>query len=69
MHPLCGCLGGEPRFAHAGLAKDQDGMPFAGFGYPGDVLAQHIKLKPTVNQRFLRALAPCLGPFATAIIL
>ena len=30
-------------------------MPFAGFGYPGNVLAQHIKLKPTVNQRFLRA--------------
>ncbi len=62
------CLGGEPRFANAGLAKNQDGMPFAGFGYPGDVLAKHIKLKPAVNQRFLRALAACLAPYAAAII-
>ena len=43
-------------------------MPFAGFGYPGDVLAQQIKLKLPVDQRFLRALAACLGPFAAAII-
>ena len=62
------CLGGEPRFADAGLAKNQDGMPFAGFGYPGDVLAKHIKLKLAVNQRFLRALAACPRPFAAAII-
>ena len=38
-------------------------MPVAGFGYPGDVLAKHIKLKLAVNQRFLRALAACPRPF------
>ena len=43
-------------------------MPVAGFGYPGDVLAKHIKLKLAVNQRFLRALAACPRPFAAAII-
>ena len=56
---LCCCLGGEPRFADAGLAENQDGMPLAGFGYPGDVLAQQVKLKLPVDQRFLRALAAC----------
>ena len=65
---LCCCLGGEPRFADTGFAENQDGMPFAGFGYPGDVLAKHIKLKLAVNQRFLRALAACPRPFAAAII-
>ena len=44
-------------------------MPFAGFGYPGDVLAKHIKLKLAVNQRLLWALAACPRPFAAAIIL
>jgi hypothetical protein len=43
-------------------------MPFAGSGYPGDVLAKHVELKPAVNQRFWWALAACLGPFAAAII-
>jgi len=65
---LCSCLSGQPRFANTGLAKNQDGMPVAGFGYPGDVLAEHIKLKLAVNQRFLRALAACPRPFAAAII-
>jgi hypothetical protein len=41
---LCACLGGEPRFADTGLVKNQDGMSFAGSGYPGDVLAKHIEL-------------------------
>jgi len=43
-------------------------MSVAGFGYPGDVLAKHIKLKLAVNQRFLRVLASRPGPFAAAII-
>ncbi len=42
-------LDGEPRFAHAGLAQDQDGMPFADFGYPGDVLAKQVKLELPVG--------------------
>ena len=60
-------LGGEPRFADAGLAENQDGMPLAGFGYPGDVLAKQVKLKLPVDQRFLWALAPC-GRIAAVII-
>ena len=43
-------------------------MPFAGFGYPGDVRAKRIKLKLAVNQRFSRALAARPRPFAAAII-
>ncbi len=65
---LCCCLGGEPRFADAGLAENQDGMPCAGFGYPGDVLAQQIEFELPVDQRFLRALAACFGGFAAVII-
>jgi hypothetical protein len=42
-------------------------MPFAGFGYPGDVLAEQIKLKSPVDQWFLRALA-ARGRFAALII-
>jgi len=42
-------------------------MPFAGFGYPSDVLAQRIRLKLPVDQWFLRALAAC-GRFAASII-
>jgi hypothetical protein len=56
---LCCCLDSEPRFADTGLAENQYGMPFAGFGYPGDVLAKQIKLELPVDQRFLRALAAC----------
>ena len=43
-------------------------MPLAGFGDPDDVLAQQIKLKLAVNQRFLRALAACLAHLAAAVI-
>ena len=30
-------------------------MPSAGFDDPSDMLAEHVKLKLPVNQRFLRA--------------
>ena len=43
-------------------------MSFAGFGDPGDVLAQQIKLKLPVDQWFLRAVASCFGRLAAAII-
>lgn len=43
-------------------------MPFAGFGCPGDVLAQQIKLKLPVDQWFLRAIATCFGRLAAVII-
>jgi hypothetical protein len=43
-------------------------MPYAGFGYPGDVLAQQIKLKLPVDQWFLRVLAAWFGRFAAVII-
>ena len=43
-------------------------MPFAGFGYPGDVLAQQIKLKLPVDQWFLRTSAACSVDFAAVII-
>jgi hypothetical protein len=61
-------LHGEPRFADTGLAQNQDGMPLAGTGHPGDVLAQQIKLKLPVDQRFLRAAAACFGRFAAVTI-
>ena len=61
-------LDGEPRFANTGLAQDQDGMSCAGIGYPGDVLAQQIKLKTPVNQWFLLVLAARLGPSSAVII-
>ena len=60
---LRGRLDGEPRFADTGFAQDQDGMPVAGFDYPGDVLAQQIKLKLPVDQWFVRALAARFGRF------
>jgi hypothetical protein len=60
-------LDGEPRFADTGLAQDQDGMPVAGFDYPGDVLAQQIKLKLPVDQWFVRV-AACFGR-STAVII
>ena len=65
---LCSGLGGEPQFADTGLAKNQDGMPFAGFGHPCDVPAQHSEFKLAVDQRFLWVLASRPGPFAVAII-
>ena len=43
-------------------------MPFAGFGDPGDVLAQQIKLELPVDQWFVRAVAACFGRFAAVII-
>lgn len=42
-------------------------MTSTGFGYPSDVLTKHIKLKLPTNQRFLRALAARLDPFAVTI--
>jgi hypothetical protein len=43
-------------------------MASTGLGYPSDVLAKHVKLKPPVNQWFLRALATRLDPCAVTII-
>src|SRR5690242_11383237 len=65
---LCGCLDGEPRFADTGPAQDQDSMPGAGIDYPGDVLAQQIKLKLPVNQWFPGALAVRPRCFAVVIV-
>ena len=42
-------------------------MPVAGIGYPGDVLAQQVKLKLPVDQWFVRV-APCFGR-STAVII
>ncbi len=42
-------------------------MPLAAFGYPGDVLAQQIKLELPVNQWFFQAVAACFGRFAVII--
>jgi hypothetical protein len=39
-----------------------------GFGSPGDVLAQQVKLELPVNQWFLRAVAACFGRFAAVTI-
>jgi len=61
-------LDGEPRFADTGLTQNQDGMACAGIEYPGDVLAQQIKLELPVDQRFLLGLAARLGPSAAVII-
>ena len=43
-------------------------MPVAGIDYPGDVLAQQIKLKLPVDQWFLRAVAACFGRSAAVIV-
>ena len=55
-------------FADTGLAENQNGMPVAAFGYPGDVLARQIKLELPVDQWFLRAVAACFGRSAAVII-
>ena len=65
---LRSCLDGEPRFADTRLAQDQDGMPGAGIDYPGDVLAQQIKLELPVNQWFPGALAARPRCFAVVIV-
>jgi len=43
-------------------------MAIAGFGHPGDVLAQQIKLKTPIDQRFLLDLTARLGRSAAVII-
>jgi hypothetical protein len=43
-------------------------MPSAGFGDPADMLTQHIKLKPPVNQWLLRTGTSCPGLFRAAVI-
>jgi hypothetical protein len=61
-------LGSEPWFADTWLAENQDGMSFAGFGYPGNVLAQQVALELPVDQWFLRAVVACVGDVAAVVI-
>ena len=43
-------------------------MPFAGFGYPGNVLAQQVAFELPVDQWFLRAAVACVGDVAAVVI-